>query len=473
MNSLGRALFGLILGGLLLVLLLTGAAVFAVASSSLRAQFDEALLARARTFASLVILEEDGNLEFEYTGSLREQDIGVLVRVTAGGGAIAQSPGWPSGAPLPTPDPPPDPPPDGTQPIAPRLWDVVLPDGEGARAVGLVAAAATDPEAAPAAVGADQPGRAILVEVIARTNPVRRAERALLGALAAGGLLAVAGTAAAVANGVRRGLRPLHRLRGELSGIDAQQPAMSSAEEPWPLELRPIVAALQGLLERLRSALERERRFTDAAAHELRTPIAELRTIADVADRWPDPERLRHGMAEARTIAQEMEALLESLLAAARGEDPGAAGSPETVALLPLARSIAERCEGMRRRGVTCELAGDEAASWTAPRGAILAIVRNLVQNAAEHTLDGGSIRITASANGGRAGLQIENGPVALDPADLGRLGEPFWRGDRSRSDRAHRGLGLAIVASMCEALHLERRVTMTPARRLRVELGG
>ncbi len=464
MNSLGRALFVFIVGGLLLVLLLTGAGVFAVARSSLRGQFDEVLMDRARTFAALVVVEEDGTLEFEYLGSLREKDIGVLVRVTAEGRPVAQSPEWPSGIEAPSSA--------QERSGGPLLWELRLSGGDRARAVRLASVAALDPEDGhPPGAAAS---RAIVVEVIGRTAPVRRAESALLGALAAGGLLAAAGTAGAVAIGVRRGLRPLRRLRGELSGIDARQPAMPSAAESYPAELRPIIAALQGLLARLRAAMERERRFTDAAAHELRTPLAELRTMADVADRWPDPQRLRHGVAEARAIAQEMEALLESLLAAARGETLGAAGHAEAMALLPLARSISDRAaDGMRRRGVTCELAGDETASWTAPRGAILAIVRNLVQNAAEHTLAGGSICITATAGGGHAGLRIENGPVALEPADLDHLDEPFWRGDPARSDRGHRGLGLAIVASLCEAIGLERRVTMSDARRLRVELCG
>ncbi len=464
MNSLSRALFVFILGGLLLVLLLTGAGVFAVARSSLRGQFDEALVHRARTFAALVVVDEDGTLEFEYLGSLREQDLGVLVRVTADGRSVAQSPEWPTGV---------EAPPSAQEPPGgPLLWAIGLSGGDGARAVRLAGVPALDPEGPPPPGPAAS--RAVVVEVIGRTAPVRRAESALLGALAAGGLLAAAGTGGAVAIGVRRGLRPLRRLRGELSGIDAQRPAMPSAAETYPMELRPIIAALQGLLARLRAAMEREHRFTDAAAHELRTPLAELRTIADVADRWPDPLRLRHGVAEARVIAQEMEALLESLLATARGEAPGAAGPAEAMALLPLARSISERAaDGMRRRGVTCELAGDETASWTAPRGAILAIVRNLVQNAAEHTLDGGSICITATAGGGHAGLRIENGPVALEPADLDHLEEPFWRGDTARSDRGHRGLGLAIVASLCESLGLERRVTMTGAHRLRMELSG
>ncbi len=460
MKSLRRALFAYILGGLLLVLLLTGVAVYVVARSNLRAQLDEALVARARTFAALVV-EEDGGLEFDYDGSIREEDAGVLVRVTtADGNPVAQSPGWP--AELQRPDP--------MGPAAPTLRSLRLRTGEAARAVAIAVGAMLDPDD-PRAPG-ERSGQTIVVEVIGRTGSVRAAESAVLGALVAGSLLAAAGTAAAVWIGIRRGLGPVRRLGSELDRIDARDPALPATADTYPEELQPIIAALDELLDRLRAAMQRERRFTDAAAHELRTPIAELRTIADVAARWPDGERLRHCVIETGSIAEEMEALLETLLAAARGGTAYAAHPAESVALLPLARAVAAReLDGLHRRSVSCGFQGDENASWIGPRGAILAIVRNVVQNAAEYTADGGAVRISAMTSGTSTVFEAENGPVSLRPADVDRMFEPFWRAEESRSDRTHRGLGLSIVASLCDSLNLRRQVALTPDRALRVRL--
>ncbi len=475
MTSIRRALLVSIVGGLLVVLLACGLVVFLVAGSSLRRQHDEALAARARTFAALVMEEypegsgpaSEGPLVFEYTGSLDESELGIMVRVTADDGTvIAESPGWPRDA---------GPGPSGQQPRT-----VELVPGSPARQVGVSAPASRDPEE----IGPDWPAaspRRVTVEVLGRTAPVERAEAALLGALGLGGLLAAVGAGAAVWVGAGRGLAPVRRLSAALDRLGPTQLTMPLRADPTPDELRPIAEAIARLLERLRAAIERERRFTDAAAHELRTPIAELRTIGDVAERWPEPERLRRAVAEARSIAAEMEALLESLLTVARGGgEARAAGTPEPVALLPLARSVADsRLEQAAARGVSWQFEGDEAARWTAPRAAVLAIVRNLIDNAAEYTPDGGSVRVSARAkgngtsNGAGAVFEVESGPVTLAPSDTERIFEPFWRAEQSRSDRSHRGLGLSIVAALGDALRLERRVAITPGRALRITLSS
>jgi two-component system sensor histidine kinase QseC len=90
----------------------------------------------------------------------------------------------------------------------------------------------------------------------------------------------VVGTAVIVALTVRRGLRPLGRVAEEAATIDAM-----------PGALKPICLRLNDSLERLEAAFARERRFTADVAHELRTPIAELRCLADVALKWQgEPE---------------------------------------------------------------------------------------------------------------------------------------------------------------------------------------
>lgn len=476
MSSLRRALLVWILGGLVVVLLAAGGAVYLVARARFRAQHDESLVARAGTFASLAVVEapdpldldDDGGLAFDYHGPLSELDLGVLFRVTdEEGQVLAQSPDWP-------PDlAPPDEVPDPEE--APSLAHIDLPSGEPARIVSFTSRARFEPPDADDLALLPLSEEVVYVEVIGRLEPAQRAESALLAALLAGGALAALGAAATVTLGVRRALRPVRRLRAALACLDPRALSPLGDAPTYPEELRPMVLALDDLLSRAREALDRESRFTDAAAHELRTPIAELRTLAEVAERWPEPDRLRRLPAEAGAIAGELGGLLESLLAITRSADAMDQAAMEPVPLLPLARSIcgASTADGAARM-VAWEFSGDDSACWTGPRAAVNAILRNLIANAAEYTPDGGSVRITARATGSSAAaFVVENGPVSLRPEESGLIFEPFWRADPSRTDRRRRGMGLAIVSSLCHVLGLTVSAEVTQDGRLRVAIDG
>lgn len=426
--------------------------MFAIARAGMRERFDESLLVRARTFAGMVVEEprsgtEESRLVFEYFGSLGPMDLGVFVRVSTGDGMVlAESPGWQK---------------VWTQQA--RLGDkAALTELNLGRAAGrgaIVAALAThDPEDAHAQTAEPTPKRTAVVQVVGLLGEVEETESALAWALVIGGVAAIGGAAAAVWLGVARGLSPLTRLRTELAGIDANEPRAVSGPEHYPEELRPVVATLGDVLLRLRAVVERERRFTDAAAHELRTPISELRTIVDVARRWPDEERMRRSLGEAGAVVEEMGELLEVLLAAARGGAAYAGHEPELVALLPLAREIAGRAVA---RNVSWSFEGDDTVAWRGARSAITAIMRNLVQNAAEYTPEGGTARVTVKREDEGVVLLVENGPVKLAAADVERMFEPFWRGDAARTDRGHRGLGLFIVAGLCESMGMRREARL------------
>ena len=125
--------------------------------------------------------------------------------------------------------------------------------------------------------------------------------------------------------GVRRGLRPLAEVSALADQIgpdtlDVRFPR----QEKLPLELQPIGQKLNELLDRLTAAFARERRFSAAVAHELRTPLAELRSACDVALAWPDDSAgLATAVSESRDIAVQMSALVQTFAVvspAARGD---------------------------------------------------------------------------------------------------------------------------------------------------------
>ena len=112
--------------------------------------------------------------------------------------------------------------------------------------------------------------------------PMDRSLAMLRAALFIIGASALAVLAIAIAWGVNSGLAPVRRLRHEVCAVDEGKLRTRFDVVPLPAELQPVAASLNELLARLESAFDRERRFTGTAAHELRTPLAELRALAEV-----------------------------------------------------------------------------------------------------------------------------------------------------------------------------------------------
>ena len=148
------------------------------------------------------------------------------------------------------------------------------------------------------------------------------------------GAMALAGLPGLVGWGVRGGLAPLARLGESVAAVDSASLATRFPAEPLPDERRPIATRLNELLARLESAFARERRFTATAAHELHTPLAELRALADVNLTTPATETERaESWRDALATTLRMESLALRLLELARAEDPARALHREPVAL--------------------------------------------------------------------------------------------------------------------------------------------
>ena len=130
--------------------------------------------------------------------------------------------------------------------------------------------------------------------------------------------VASAGTVAVVQVVVWRGLRPLQDVAARAAQIDEQSLHIRFPLDGLPAELQPICLRLNASLQKLQQAFQRERRFTADAAHELRTPIAELRALANVALRGGDSGTSAVYFEDARDIAVQMERIVSNLLALAR-----------------------------------------------------------------------------------------------------------------------------------------------------------
>ncbi|HEX4667742.1 MAG TPA: ATP-binding protein [Chthoniobacterales bacterium] len=346
--------------------------------------------------------------------------------------------------------------------IAPVTWNLTLPDGRRGRAAAARFVPNEDEDTPRPPGSPPLTKEAILVAAFHREELDGRLR--LVGVvLLLSGLGMSATTIAIVKVAIRRGLRPLAKLAERTGTIDAQSLQVRFPVKNLPEELLPIAQHLNNLLARLEAAFARERRFSADAAHELRTPIAELRTLAEVSLKWPDDHAAaQNALEEALSIALQMEAIATGLLALARCESGVTNRKSEPLALAELLRETAEPWR-TKAQGKQLELKIDipPQTCWFTDRAGLRLIVGNLLSNAVEYSERGTTITVTASPNGTSDTLRISNRNRDLTPDDLPHLFERFWRKDRARSSSEHSGLGLAVARACSASLGLELQATL------------
>jgi two-component system sensor histidine kinase QseC len=283
----------------------------------------------------------------------------------------------------------------------------------------------------------------------ARASIVQALGKALLWPLVA----ALPLLAAAIWLGVGRGLRPLAELRRELGRRSAADLAPLSASSA-PEEIAPLVAELNRLFGRIDEALQRERRLTADAAHELRTPLAALSTQAQVARR-ASSDASRNEALDAIVLGAERAArLAEQMLTLARLDSGHGQAARQAVELRGLVRDVLADItpHAVEKR---IEVALDDGASVTIDGyAALLAIVmRNLIDNAVRYTPAGGHIRASVDSADGQVELKIADDGPGVPSSEMGRLGERFHRLAELMADDVPTGsgLGLSIVRRIAE----------------------
>jgi len=417
-------------------------AIYALFRLALVDQFDAALRTKAQALSALVSTDgpaEGAELSARFMRGPRKADEADFYELWALDGTVIARSGTLAGADLPRP----------TEPtLRPRFRRVQLPNGRALTAVDLAFAPRHGP-------GAPIPGKLPVpsVQLTVATDRGELDELLTWLALICGAAVVLLSAAALLIPPVlRRLLRPLDDLAAQTRSIDAESLATRLPTAGLPAELQPIAQCLNDLFIRLESSFDRERQVSADLAHELRTPLAELKTWAGCALKWPetrDPSTDREIMAS----AEHMEAIVTRMLALARselGQIPLAAEPVDVSALLAQTwKSFAPRAEAKDLR-VEWDL---RPATRTTDPALLRSILNNLLENAVEYAPAGGRIRIGAGAADGEVAIEIANTTTGLRPQDIARFFERFWRKEQSRSGEQHCGLGLAIAQSFARSL--------------------
>ncbi len=248
---------------------------------------------------------------------------------------------------------------------------------------------------------------------------------------------------------VRRGLRPVLRLGAEVA---AREPSdlRPFDERRVQREITPLVRALSEYTDRLQRLLESRRRFIADASHQLRTPLAALKTQSEMALRADSVETMREAIQAIHASTDETVRLANQLLSLARAE-PGGSRSLSKVDLTALARQVClDRAPDAVRRNIDLAFDGEPVVvkgDAVLLREALL----NLLDNALHYTPAGGSVSIRVRA-GDRPRFEVEDSGKGI-PAELRqRVFERFYRVPGETA--AGTGLGLSIVKEIAEAHH-------------------
>ena len=248
---------------------------------------------------------------------------------------------------------------------------------------------------------------------------------------------------------IRHGLAPLRTLESDLSARDPRR-LDEVPEAGLPRELRPPVRAMNRLFGRIRKAMDKERRFTSDAAHELRTPIAALRAQLQVAQRTPDPDERQAAIAKALLGTDRMTHLVSQLLALARLEAESAGhldGRAELGSLLQ--EAIDERSAQAAAKGIRLQANVDTECVIMGNSELLRVLLRNLLDNAIRYVRERGQVTAALSSEKDHVLLSVADDGPGVAEADREMLGQRFHRFGSQTADGV--GLGLSIVRRIAE----------------------
>lgn len=296
----------------------------------------------------------------------------------------------------------------------------------------------------------DMPG-AVLVQV-AETHQ----KRAWLASNIIGGLLAAQFILIPVALlmvwfGLSKGIEPLNEIT---AAIRSRKPSDMSAIDPLeaPEEVRPFIHSINELMARLEQSFSAQQRFVADAAHQLRTPMAGLKTQAELAMRQRDPVSTQHAMRQIAIGADRAARLINQLLALARTE--ANAPSPFTrVDLAALSRATVRDWAG-RATDQHIDLGFEGAAPDAAVDGneiLLAELLANLLDNALRYTSEGGKVTVRVRADE-RVILEVEDNGIGIEPGEREMVFERFYRALGTETEGT--GLGLAIVRGIAQTHH-------------------
>lgn len=298
---------------------------------------------------------------------------------------------------------------------------------------------------------ATQVGATEVTITIAETTRKRAAATTrILASVVLTDLVQLAATLLLVWVGVRYGLRPLRALGAQIRQRSPRD--LAPLDTPVPIEVRPLVGALNNLLGTVHAAARSQQRFLADAAHQLRTPLTGLIAQLELLERDPAAAQVRERIAALHRSSRRLAHTANQLLALARAEP--AANAPENFQEVELDDLVGDAVAAHLDRALAAriDLGADTAPVRVSGSAWLLReLLANLIDNALEYTPAGGSVTVRCGrASSAGAFLEVEDDGPGIPEHERLRVRERFYR--MPGTDGSGSGLGLAIVEEIARA---------------------
>lgn len=251
--------------------------------------------------------------------------------------------------------------------------------------------------------------------------------------------------------GIGRGLSPLLQFAREIKQRNPNH-LVAVTTNVLPTEIQPLANALNDLLTRLADALEKERRFTDDAAHELRTPLAALKTQAQVALRSTDDKEKQHAIENIITGVDRSTHIVQQLLALARLNPDNTKIATTTVNIYNFtADIIAQHADEAINKKIEISLDGNTDIKIQTEPTVLSMLITNILDNAVKYTPDNGSININIQKEKNNFVVNIVDTGSGISQELQQRVFDRFYRIPGHKVSGC--GLGLAIAQQCVQIL--------------------
>jgi heavy metal sensor kinase len=451
LNSIQRrVLLTIIISELVLAAALATIAI-AYTRQRLLAAFETSLRARAMSVAALVHYADEKAYGLEFARSLVPPSLepgypDLYLVEASSAGVISRSPNWPEGLQIPT-----------TAQIS-----KLRVGGKSYRGVWLLNVPVLD-EDRPAS-----PPR-LSVFYAARSHQI---EQQLFGVtkffVACSAVILILTTVVSYW-GIRRGLLPLRTLAQQSANVSTRNWDVDVDVSRQPTELRPLIHALNAMLVRLRQSFVQQREFIGNAAHELKTPVAVLKSTLQTLSLKPRTAlEYREGLEFALQDLDRLERLVQWMLRLARAEQWSSGRGRNDIGVINLTNTCEEaitRVAGLARgRGIAVELRKNGDCPVRADSEDLQIIWVNLLDNAIRHSPNQGKVELSIAHASDRAQVRVSDNGPGIPEREIPHIFDRFYRGDPSRArETGGFGLGLALAKAFTEAyggtIRLDRKI--------------